>query len=120
DVFVRAKARVSEPLGGPALAEALRGRHPHPHRLDALAKLVISAVHRLFASTDATAPADAGLIVGYSLATLEANELFDARRRERGARAVEPRRFPATSPNAAAGECAIPFGLTGPTVPLGG
>jgi hypothetical protein len=32
---------------------------------------------------------------------------------------VEPRRFPATSPNAAAGECAIAFGLTGPTFGVG-
>jgi 3-oxoacyl-[acyl-carrier-protein] synthase-1/3-oxoacyl-[acyl-carrier-protein] synthase II len=62
----------------------------------------------------------AGLIVGTTLATLEQNELFDARRRERGARFVEPRRFPATSPNAAAGECAIVFQLTGPTFAVGG
>ena len=62
----------------------------------------------------------AGIIVGHALATLEPNDLFDARRRERGPRSVEPRRFPATSPNAAVGECAIAFRLTGPSFAVGG
>jgi 3-oxoacyl-[acyl-carrier-protein] synthase-1/3-oxoacyl-[acyl-carrier-protein] synthase II len=85
-----------------------------------MAKLVVSAVHRLSALVGSQALVGAGLIVGTSLATLEQNELFDSRRRERGARFVEPRRFPATSPNAAAGECAIAFHLTGPTFAVGG
>jgi 3-oxoacyl-[acyl-carrier-protein] synthase-1/3-oxoacyl-[acyl-carrier-protein] synthase II len=58
--------------------------------------------------------------VGTALATLETNALFAARIRERGARAAEPRRFPYTSPNAAAGECSIAFGLTGPSFSVGG
>jgi 3-oxoacyl-[acyl-carrier-protein] synthase II len=90
------------------------------HRLDAMAKLVVSAAHRLSASTGLDAFRGAGLVVGYTLATLEPNELFDARRRERGPRGVEPRLFPPTSPNAAPGECAIAFGLTGPTFAVGG
>jgi 3-oxoacyl-[acyl-carrier-protein] synthase-1/3-oxoacyl-[acyl-carrier-protein] synthase II len=118
DVFVRASAAVSESLDTRSIAEAFGARHPHLHRLDAMAKLVISAVHRLSLSTGALD--GAGLIVGHTLATLEANELFDERRRQKGARAVEPRRFPATSPNAAAGECAIAFGLKGPTFGVGG
>jgi len=85
-----------------------------------MARLVVSAVHRLSVAADAVALEGAGLIVGYTLATLEQNELFDARRRERGARFVEPRRFPPTSPNAAVGECAIAFQLTGPTFAVGG
>jgi 3-oxoacyl-[acyl-carrier-protein] synthase-1/3-oxoacyl-[acyl-carrier-protein] synthase II len=119
-VFLRTAAVVREPLGVEAMANALGGRHPHLHRLDALAKLVISAVHRLSLATGASALQGAGLIVGYTLATLEQNELFDDKRRSRGARAVEPRRFPATSPNAAPGECAIAFGLTGPSFGVGG
>jgi 3-oxoacyl-[acyl-carrier-protein] synthase-1/3-oxoacyl-[acyl-carrier-protein] synthase II len=62
----------------------------------------------------------AGIVVGSALATLETNALFAARIRERGARMAEPRRFPYTSPNAAAGECSIVFGLTGPGFAVGG
>ena len=61
----------------------------------------------------------AGLVVGHGLATLETNALFDARKRERGARHVEPRRFPATSPNVSVGECAIAFHLHGPSFAVG-
>ena len=85
-----------------------------------MARLVVSAVYRLGTLVGFQALTGAGLILGHSLATLEQNEIFDARRRERGARFVEPRRFPATSPNAAAGECAIAFQLTGPTFAVGG
>jgi hypothetical protein len=49
------------------------------------------------------------------LATIDTNEGYDARRRARGAASVEPRVFPATSPNALVGECALVFGLTGPS-----
>ena len=58
-------------------------------------------------------------MAGHGLATLDTNALFDARKRERGARAVEPRLFPATSPNAIGGECAIVFGMTGPSFAVG-
>ena len=50
--------------------------------------------------------AGAGVVAGHALATLDTNEGFDARLRARGPTAVEPRLFPATSPNAVAGECA--------------
>jgi 3-oxoacyl-[acyl-carrier-protein] synthase-1/3-oxoacyl-[acyl-carrier-protein] synthase II len=110
---------VREALPPDAMSEALAERHPHLHRLDRMARLVVSAVHRLSERVGSQALAGAGLILGTSLATLEQNELFDVRRRERGARFVEPRRFPATSPNAAAGECAIAFQLTGPTFAVG-
>jgi len=119
-VFIHAVARVAEALDARAIAEALAGHHPHLHRLDPLARLVISAAYRLSLATGRAALSGAGLVVGHGLATLEQNELFDRRRRERGPRAVEPRLFPATSPNAAAGECAIGMGLTGPTFAVGG
>ncbi|MEO6601293.1 MAG: beta-ketoacyl synthase N-terminal-like domain-containing protein, partial [Polyangiaceae bacterium] len=60
-----------------------------------------------------------GVIVGTMSASLEVNELFAARLRERGARGVEPRRFPATSPNLAPGRAAIAFGLQGPAFSVG-
>jgi 3-oxoacyl-[acyl-carrier-protein] synthase-1/3-oxoacyl-[acyl-carrier-protein] synthase II len=118
-VFLRTTTTVSNSLDRAAMAAALRGRHPHLHRLDELSRLVVSAVHRLSLEEGKFPSEGTGLIVGHALATLEQNELFDARRRERGGRAVEPRLFPATSPNAAAGECAIAFGLTGPTFAVG-
>ena len=63
--------------------------------------------------------AGAGIVVGHSLATLDGNAAFWAGGRARGARGFEPRRFPATSPNAAGGECAIAYGLTGPSFGVG-
>jgi 3-oxoacyl-[acyl-carrier-protein] synthase II len=61
-----------------------------------------------------------GVVVGTSVGCLEENEVFDRTRRERGPRAVEPRRFSRTSPNLPAGECAIAFGLLGPAFAVGG
>ncbi|HMJ16026.1 MAG TPA: beta-ketoacyl synthase N-terminal-like domain-containing protein, partial [Polyangiaceae bacterium] len=58
-----------------------------------------------------------GVLVGTLAATLEVNELYDRRRRE--GRAVEPKRFPATSPNLPPGECSIAFGLRGPAWSVG-
>jgi 3-oxoacyl-[acyl-carrier-protein] synthase-1/3-oxoacyl-[acyl-carrier-protein] synthase II len=52
-------------------------------------------------------------------ASLEVNEMFAARLRERGAKGAEPRRFPATSPNLAPGRAAIAFGLQGPNFSVG-
>ena len=65
-------------------------------------------------------PARVAVIVGTELGSLEENETFDARRRERGAKAVDPRRFPATSPNLPAGLCSIAFGFRGPSFAVGG
>jgi len=87
-------------------------------RGDGLVLLALAAVASLRASGVRTD--GAGIIVGSALATLETNALFAARIRERGARMAEPRRFPYTSPNAAAGECSIVFGLTGPGFSVGG
>jgi hypothetical protein len=61
----------------------------------------------------------AGIVVGEAIATLETDALFHARILDRGARMAEPRRFPYTSPNAAAGECSVVFGLTGPGFAVG-
>ena len=117
-VFLHAFVTVEAPLDARTLAECLGDRHPNLPRLDGLARLVLSAVHRLSTVTGTPAIEGGGIIVGHALATLETNELFDARRRERGPRSVEPRRFPATSPNAAAGECAIAFRLDRPDASL--
>jgi regulation of enolase protein 1 (concanavalin A-like superfamily) len=57
----------------------------------------------------------AGIVVGLGLATVETNAKFQARIAR-----PEPRRFPYTTPNAAAGECAVAFGLDGPAFAVGG
>src|SRR5262249_55361472 len=50
----------------------------------------------------------------------ETNSVYLARIREAGARRAEGRRFPYTTPNAAAGECAVALGLSGPSFAVGG
>jgi 3-oxoacyl-[acyl-carrier-protein] synthase-1/3-oxoacyl-[acyl-carrier-protein] synthase II len=59
------------------------------------------------------------VVVGTIAATIENDEAFDARLRERGAKGAEPRRFPPTSPNLPAGQCGIAFGLLGPSLSVG-
>jgi len=88
-------------------------------RLDTLCRLGLAAVAALAAEVGREALAGAGVVVGQALATIDTNEGFDARRRARGATAVEPRVFPATSPNALTGECAIVYKLTGPSFAVG-
>jgi 3-oxoacyl-[acyl-carrier-protein] synthase-1/3-oxoacyl-[acyl-carrier-protein] synthase II len=92
-------------------------------RLDRASALVVTAVARALEAVPAlgsTDPARVAVIVGTETGSLEANEVFDARRRERGARAVDPRRFPATSPNLPAGLCSIAFGFRGPSFAVEG
>jgi 3-oxoacyl-[acyl-carrier-protein] synthase-1/3-oxoacyl-[acyl-carrier-protein] synthase II len=84
-------------------------------RLDLLCRLGLAAVATLAEQVGRDALRGAGIVAGHALATLDTNEVYDARRRARGARFVEPRLFPATSPNALAGECAIVYQLTGPS-----
>lgn len=62
----------------------------------------------------------AGIVVGLGLATVETNTLFLARLNALGPARAEPRRFPFTTPNACAGECAVVFGLTGPAFAVSG
>ncbi|WP_437500779.1 beta-ketoacyl synthase N-terminal-like domain-containing protein [Sorangium sp. So ce1099] len=117
-VYVRAHARVTGfELG--RLAEATGIARDRLARLDALCRLGLSAVAALAAVVDADALRGAGVVAGHALATIDTNEVYDARRRARGARFVDPRLFPATSPNAIAGECAIAYQLTGPSFAVG-
>ncbi len=90
-------------------------------RYDRPSLLCLSAVSSLFEAQELSPEArkSCGVIVGTMSATLEVNEMFAARLRERGARGAEPRRFPATSPNLAPGRAAIAFGLQGPNFSVG-
>ncbi|MBN1606069.1 MAG: 3-oxoacyl-ACP synthase [Polyangiaceae bacterium] len=89
-------------------------------RVDSTSGLILAAVgsavsrNVIALSTDRT-----GVVLGTAAATLEANERFDARRRQRGAASAEPRRFPPTSPNLAVGQCGIVFGFKGPSLAVG-
>ncbi|HEY0463156.1 MAG TPA: beta-ketoacyl synthase N-terminal-like domain-containing protein [Polyangiaceae bacterium] len=90
-------------------------------RYDRPSLLCLSAVSDLIQAHELTPEArkSCGVIVGTMSASLEVNELFAARLRERGARGAEPRRFPATSPNLPPGRAAIAFGLQGPNFSVG-
>jgi 3-oxoacyl-[acyl-carrier-protein] synthase II len=92
---------------------ALGVRHPSLGRCDTLTRLALSAAARL------GRVGAAGIVVGHALSNLETNAVFAARLREKGPLLVPPRLFPYTSPNAAAGECAIALGLTGPSFAVG-
>src|SRR5262249_26437525 len=119
-VYLQSFATVLAPLETPDLAARFAERPGvRAERLDDLARLALSAVLELVKTTVLPGLEGAGVIVGHGLATLDTNDAYDARRRERGARHVEARRFPATSPNAVAGECAIAFRLTGPSFGVG-
>jgi 3-oxoacyl-(acyl-carrier-protein) synthase len=88
-------------------------------RLDPFSALVVAACAEVLGR--GCLPSDrVAVVVGTASATLEENERFDARRRRRGAQAVEPRRFPATSPNLCAGHASIVYGLKGPAFAVGG
>jgi 3-oxoacyl-[acyl-carrier-protein] synthase-1/3-oxoacyl-[acyl-carrier-protein] synthase II len=117
-VFVRAFAHVTS-ADLDALAAATGAPKDRLARLDPLCRLGLAAVAELAAKVGRPNIQGAGIVAGHGLATLDTNDLFDARRRTRGATFVEPRLFPATSPNAIAGECAILYQLTGPSFATG-
>ena len=89
-------------------------------RIDDLGQLAIAAVAALVSDVGRDAIDGAGVVAGYGLATLDTNWRFYQRLVDKGPRRVEPRLFPATSPNAGAGHCAIVYGLTGPNFATNG
>ncbi|MEZ4310973.1 MAG: beta-ketoacyl synthase N-terminal-like domain-containing protein [Polyangiaceae bacterium] len=117
-VFVTAGARVVD-HDLAALSEATGVARDRLARLDGLCRLGLSAVAALAAKVGRERLRGAGIVAGHALATLDTNDAFDARKRSRGPTGVEPRAFPATSPNAVAGECAIVYKLTGPSFATG-
>jgi 3-oxoacyl-[acyl-carrier-protein] synthase-1/3-oxoacyl-[acyl-carrier-protein] synthase II len=92
-------------------------------RADGLVRLAMAAVARLrevLTEAGQGAIEGAGILVGHGLATIDTNAAYLARIHAVGASRGEPRRFPYTTPNAPAGECAVAFGLTGPAFAVGG
>jgi 3-oxoacyl-[acyl-carrier-protein] synthase II len=88
-------------------------------RLDPLSACVVAAAASALRRAPPLARERMGVVVGTAAATIEIDEAFDRRLRERGPRGVDPRRFPSTSPNLAAGNCTIAFGLLGPSLAVG-
>lgn len=104
-------------------ALAVRAGYPADRiaRADDLVRLALAATAWLEAEEGGRGSlAGAGIVVGHGLATIETNARFLARLTSAGASRAEPRRFAYTTPNAAAGECAVAFGLTGPAFAVGG
>ena len=115
--FVHRAVHVTTALDVTTLVERTRLPEPAVARADELVRLALTA--GLALATAGHALAGGGLIVGHGLATLETNAAFHARIAARGAAFAEGRKFPYTSPNAVVGECAIAFGLTGPSFAVG-
>lgn len=88
-------------------------------RSDELSSLAIAASAELLRGVTLPERLRTGVVVGSVGASLEACAEFGARIAARGAEHAEPRRFPATSPNACAGHVAIAFGLGGPSHAVG-
>ncbi len=86
-------------------------------RSDALSELAVAAAAEVLTRARGQRlvidRARTGVVIGTVGATLDADADFGARILERGSEHAEPRRFPATSPNACAGHVAIAFGLSG-------
>jgi 3-oxoacyl-[acyl-carrier-protein] synthase II len=126
-VFVSRAVAVIDDLGAASDAHELAATTGYSEdklaRADGLVRLTIGAVVRLrelLAAAGQGTLDGAGILVGHGLATIDTNALYLARIRQAGASRGEPRRFPYTTPNAPAGECAVALGLTGPAFAVGG
>jgi 3-oxoacyl-[acyl-carrier-protein] synthase-1/3-oxoacyl-[acyl-carrier-protein] synthase II len=104
-----------------ALAAATGIARDRLARLDGLCRLGLAAVAALARglSHGNDALRGAGIVAGQALATLDTNDAYATQLRARGPTLAPPRVFPATSPNAIVGECAIAFRLTGPSFAVG-
>lgn len=102
-----------------ALGDGTRLPRLQLSRMDALSAATVAATASALGRVPGLPLGRTGVVVGTATATIENDEAFDRRLREKGASGVEPRRFPPTSPNLPAGQCAIAFGLLGPALSVG-
>lgn len=82
-------------------------------RMDHVSRLALHAVGKLANEVGEEKLAGAGIVLSSVLATIDVNAVYDEGRRRNH---TEGRRFAYTTPNAAAGECAMAFALTGPNI----
>jgi 3-oxoacyl-[acyl-carrier-protein] synthase-1/3-oxoacyl-[acyl-carrier-protein] synthase II len=108
------------PIDRVALADATGVPRDKLARIDDLGQLALAATAALASALGREALNGAGVVAGYALATLATNEIFNRRLIDKGPRWVDPRLFPATTPNSGAGHVAIAFGLTGPNFAVNG
>lgn len=85
-------------------------------RMDGVCRLALLAVGALANEVGRDKLAGAGVVLGSVLNTIDVNAVYDDNLRKKGAAFAEGRRFAYTTPNAAAGECAMAFQLTGPNL----
>ncbi|MDB5213354.1 MAG: 3-oxoacyl-[acyl-carrier-protein] synthase [Myxococcaceae bacterium] len=126
-VYASRAVAVVEDLAAATDAHWLAGKTGYSEdklaRADLLVRLTLASVVRLrdmLAEAGQGTLEGAGVLVGHGLATMDTNATYLARIRAAGASRGEPRRFPYTTPNAPAGECAVALGLTGPSFAVGG
>jgi 3-oxoacyl-[acyl-carrier-protein] synthase II len=112
DVRIASIGAAVERVDAEELAQKLGVDSSRVTRLDPVSLLALGAV----ASLPQRPSPGAGVVVGSIASTLELDADFERRRLARG---PEPRRFPATSPNLAPGNCSILLGLVGPTLAVG-
>jgi 3-oxoacyl-[acyl-carrier-protein] synthase-1/3-oxoacyl-[acyl-carrier-protein] synthase II len=127
DVFVSRAVSVIDDIAAACDAHELAATTGYSEdklaRADGLVRLTLGAVVRLrelLAASGQGTLDGAGILVGHGLATIDTNAAYLARIRAAGASRGEPRRFPYTTPNAPAGECAVALGLPGPAFAVGG
>lgn len=118
-VYVRAVGEAQRTYDVARVRRTVRCDSERLERLDGLSERVLAAIASCIEIYGSALPEATGIVLGSAAATLEVNERFDARLRQRGARAVEPRWFPATSPNLACGHASIAWGLQGPAFAVG-
>lgn len=85
-------------------------------RMDGVCRLALLATGALAQEIGRDKLAGAGIVLGSVLCTIDVNAVYDDNLRKKGAAFAEGRRFAYTTPNAAAGECAMAFHLTGPNL----
>jgi 3-oxoacyl-[acyl-carrier-protein] synthase II len=122
----RAAARVSERFTDEASVEELEDLDviarvtgvPRERlaRMDGVCRAALLALGSLAEKVGRDRLKGAGIVLGTVLATIDVNAIYDANFRAKGAAHAEGRRFAYTTPNAAAGECAMAFALTGPNI----
>ncbi|MEO7093847.1 MAG: beta-ketoacyl synthase N-terminal-like domain-containing protein [Polyangiales bacterium] len=111
----------ADPIELAALATLTSIARDRLARMDGVCRLALRALATLSLSVDGGRDRlrGAGIVLGTSLATIDVNAVYAAGMRQKGAAHAEARRFAYTTPNAAAGECSMAFGLTGPNVAVG-
>lgn len=119
EVHERARVEVGPALDLDRVAERSGVPRERLGRMDGAARAALAAVAELAHAVGRERLRGAGIVLGTTVATIDVNAVYAAAMRARGAGHAEGRRFVYTTPNAAAGECAIAFGLTGPNLAVG-